>query len=316
MAKATTKPAPTESKDSNTIPEQESVNTTAEEVTTEQTTNTSIAKAESNKLILDRENVAKDYLNISGFEQLPYVNKIEILSNLAKDPKTGLKSPSNAVLLYEKAKELRIGWANAISHMHFIKDKLGIDIHIIKAILSRPGSGVTWEKTEDYIPVFRYTDGDTVFENDLLLPAEAVIVNKLPSKNIIEDNPDKMYVVRIPSNTGTKEKPIWKLIPVDYRTTYVFTRKKKDIDDTWVTSKEIGRFSWLEALAAQLPIDSAGDLNPSSNWQKYRKLMISTRAFTFGAREIASDLLLGAYETSELFDMFGINYDAKDVIKD
>ena len=44
--------------------------------------------------------------------------------------------------------------------------------------------------------------------------------------------------------------------------------------------------------------------------------MIATRAYTFGAREIASDLLMGAYETTELFDMNNIKYDAKDYIKE
>lgn len=255
--------------------------------------------------------------NITNFDDIPYGIKIEILSNLSKDPKTGLKSPHNAVMLYEKSKELKIGWANAITHMHFIKDKLGIDIHIIKSILSRPGTGVTWIKTEDYVPVFRYMDATGVlYENDLMLPSESKIVKSFPKQNDLSFDDSTIYVVRVPTNVGTKDKPVWQNLPSDFRTTYEFTRVKRSIDNSWITVKEIGRFSWLDAMTAQLPIDSSGVLNANSNWQKYRKLMISTRAFTFGAREIASDLLLGAYETSELYDMNGIKYDAKDIIKE
>jgi len=279
---------------------------------------TSIATTPTaSKGIILSEQGSNAIANIKNFEDIPYGIKIEILSNLAKDPKTGLKSPHNAVMIYEKAKELKIGWANAISHMHFIKDKLGIDLHIIKAILSRPGTGVTWIKTEDYIPVYRYIDSSgSVWDNDLALPKDHKIVNSFPKKDDLSYDDITTYVVRIPTNTGTREKPNWQILPSDFRTTYEFTRMKKHIDGTWITVKEIGRFSWLDAMAAQLPIDSAGLLNANSNWQKYRRLMVATRAFTFGSREIASDLTLGAYETSELYDINGIKYDAKEIIKE
>lgn len=280
-------------------------------------TSTEVTTPNSNKGVILSTQGSNTIANITNFDDVPYGIKIEILSNLAKDPKTGLNSAHNAVMIYEKSKELRVGWANAISHMHFVKGKLGIDIHIIKAILSKPETGVTWQKTEDYIPVYRYMDSTgVIWENDLLLPTNHKIVRAFPKKDDIAFDDITAYVMRVPTNVGTKDKPIWQILPSDYRTTYEFTRKKKHIDGSWITVTEIGRFSWVDAIAAKLPMDSAGVFNENSNWQKYRKLMLATRAFTFGAREIASDFLLGAYETSELYDMNGIKYDAKDIIRE
>lgn len=260
-------------------------------------------------------NVPERTARIKSFEDLPYPVKIDILASCAKDPKTGLNSPQNAIMLFEKARELKIGWANAVSHMHFIKDKLGIDLHIIKAILSKPGTGIKWEKVEDYEPKYQYYDGVNLYDNDDMLPKRAVIVTAFPKGKDPSDT--NLYVVPVPTNIAPAGKPaVYKLIPNDFRTTYIFTRKKKDIDGSWMTVTEKGTFSWNEAKEAKLPYNSSGELDSNSNWAKYRKLMIATRAFTFGAREIASDLLLGAYETTELFDMSGVKYDAKDHVKE
>jgi len=84
---------------------------------------------------------------------------------------------------------------------------------------------------------------------------------------------------------------------------------KRNIKGEWITKTIFTSFTWKEALKAGLPLDKAGQINPNSNWSKYTKLMLGIRAFTFGARDIASDLLLGTYETSELYDFNDINYD-------
>jgi len=99
---------------------------------------------------------------------------------------------------------------------------------------------------------------------------------------------------------------------LDIRTTYIFTRKKFDIDGTYITKSITSSFSWNDALKAMLPYDKAGNINPESGWSKYTKTMLDHRAFTFGAREIASDLLMGVMETTELYDTYDINYDITD----
>lgn len=228
--------------------------------------------------------------------------QLQYFTEIAKDSNTGINTPAMAIMLYNKAKELGIGWANAVSHMHLIKGKLGIDIHIVKAIMSRPGSGIRVVKLEDYRPLYKYTDKSlTTTWTDDTLPEDAQVVNKFSDPITA----GKFPVIILPTIIKDSKGAVIgdKIEPYDYRTKYKFIRKKRDIDGSYFTEERISSFSWLEAVQAQLPFDKAGNLNPDSNWAKYRKLMIDTRAYTYGARDIASDLLLGAYETTELYDM-------------
>lgn len=238
---------------------------------------------------------------------LTFNEKLLFFETVAKSANTGIKDAGQAMVVWQKAKELKIGWANAIPHMHIINGKAGIDIHIIKAILSRPGSGVRWDCIEDNEPIYRYLDKNSnVYIGKSSLPQNAVIKNKL-SDPVSEG---MIAVVVIPEQVKNEKGVVeYQVTPYDHRSSYIFTRKKKDIDGRYFTvESRKGVFSWRDALAAGLPINREGILDPNSSWQKYRKLMIDTRAFTFGARDIASDLLMGCYETTELYDMEKVNY--------
>jgi hypothetical protein len=248
---------------------------------------TELTKSESNAI------VPKDFNN-----------QLKFFEEIAKGANTGVKTTGDAMLLYQKAKELGIGWGNAIPHMHIINGKSGIDIHIIKAILTKPKSGVTWIKTEDYVGIYNYVDPNSVIYAESELPPNYIVVNSF--KDEVPEGRHKVAI--LPTNIGTAAAPVWKKLPVDFRTTYIFTRKKKDIDDTWITTTATGTFSWSKAITAGLPIDKQGNLNPDGVWQKYRQLMIDTRAFTLGSRDIASDLLMGNYEKTELLDFNNVNY--------
>ena len=63
------------------------------------------------------------------------------------------------------------------------------------------------------------------------------------------------------------------------------------LGDKVVTTAK-GHFSYSEA-------QSAG-LFDKDTYKKYARVMIANRAFTYGAREIADDVIMGACETSEL----------------
>ena len=54
----------------------------------------------------------------------------------------------------------------------------------------------------------------------------------------------------------------------------------------------ISHYSYSEA-------QNAG-LFDKDTYKKYARMMIGTRAFTFGARDIANDVLMGSMETTEL----------------
>jgi len=226
----------------------------------------------------------------------------EFFTQLIKGSVGGVKTVGDAMLVYQKAKELGIGWGNALPHMHIVDGKPGVDIHILKAILSKPGSGVQWEHTEDNVPVYQYLGEDQAVYQQFELPPNHIVVTSL-SKEV---EAGKFRVAILPTNVepDPKKPPIFKKLPVDYRSTYIFTRKKRDIDGAWITVTAKGSFSWREAINAGLVKDS-----PKAAWNAYRNLMINTRAFTFGAREIADDLLMGNYETTELLDFSGVNYD-------
>jgi hypothetical protein len=223
---------------------------------------------------------------------------------------TGIKNRGTFFILAQRAKELNIGMANAFSHMYSIKDKIGIDIHIIRSIIQRPGSGIKVELIKDYEPVYKYTDGNNIFEYDNL-PPNYIVLPKL------SNNPDtdkyrelgKYPVTFLPTIETINGKKVKKLVPVDYATEYKFTRKKRDIDGSWITETVISRFTWNDALVAQLPLDKMGKINPDSAWYKYRKLMMKIRAYKFGATEIAGDLIMGNSEITEILDTEKINYE-------
>ena len=218
---------------------------------------------------------------------------------------TGVKTKQDALLMCMKAQELGIGMGNAIPHMHVVNGKPGIDIHIIKAILSKPSASISWELVKDYEPIYQVITQDGAIINSNTVPTgltlKLVPFNKLKEATSEDNEIVGAYIVK--NN---------KIIIVDYETIYEFTRKKKDLEGKVTTTSSIGYFSESMMRSAQLNTNSAGLESPDSAWSKYRKLMIATRAFTYGARDIASDLLMGNYETTELFDMMNINYQTEE----
>ncbi len=221
---------------------------------------------------------------------------------------TGVKSKGEALMIFQKARELGIGAGNAISHLHIVNGKSGIDIHIVKAILSRPSAGITWVQDKDFEPVYAaYSDGIIQYTYDTL-PPNYIVLPKLSGNPIVEElkTQGKHPVAVLPTGKGNT------LEVIDRISQYSFERIKRNIKGDWITVKTTSSFRWSDAIKAQLPLDKAGQLNPNSNWQKYSSLMLAIRAFTYGARDIASDLLLGAYETTELYEFSNIDYNIND----
>lgn len=56
------------------------------------------------------------------------------------------------------------------------------------------------------------------------------------------------------------------------------------------------------------------DVLKKDTYKKYPKIMISHRAFVYGAREIANDLIMGCLSTEELKTMQGIDLSNEDII--
>lgn len=65
------------------------------------------------------------------------------------------------------------------------------------------------------------------------------------------------------------------------------------------------RFTYSDAVQA--------DMFEKDTYKKYPRVLISHRAFTLGARDIASDILMGVMETTELKIVNGKDLSPADV---
>lgn len=241
------------------------------------------------------------------------------LNKVMRSKKGGIDNVNDGLAILMRAQDLQLPFSTCIEHIHVINGKTGIDIHIVKALLLKVG--VLWECIKDYAPLYEYTDGFNVYidnsfpeyvircrnskeaaeklandkDSDLVYvyPVKwyqdfngnlykdyqlntkqfAIVANKLQVSEVVKSG--RIPVYRIPNK------------PVDYITEYKFTRVIKGKEIT-----AIGHFSYSEAIQA--------DMFEKDTYKKYPRILIGHRAFTLGARDIASDALMGAMETTEL----------------
>lgn len=259
-------------------------------------------------------------INLFDNEQL--ATATAFLDKIMRSDKGGIKSVNDGLAILMRAKDLNMPFSTAIEHIHVINGKTGVDIHVIKALLSR--AGVTWRCINNYSPLYEYTDGINVYIDgkfpDFVERCKSVkeanekriadekngITNETVyiypvswysdfSGNIYKSynltNKFEVAVNRQHADSIIKSGkiPIYRIAnqPVDYITKYEFTRI---INGNTVTA--IGEFTYSEAQTAKL--------FEKDTYAKYPKILISHRAFTYGARDIASDVIMGCMETTEL----------------
>jgi len=259
-------------------------------------------------------------INLFDNEQLAAATAF--LDKIMRSDKGGIKSVNDGLAILMRAKDLNMPFSTAIEHIHVINGKTGVDIHVIKALLSR--AGVTWRCINNYSPLYEYTDGINVYIDGKLPDfvkrcksvKEANEKRIADEKNGITNETVYIYPVswysdfsgNIYKNYNLTNKfevavnrqhadsiiksgkiPIYRIAnqPVDYITKYEFTRI---INGNTVTA--IGEFTYSEAQTAKL--------FEKDTYAKYPKILISHRAFTYGARDIASDVIMGCMETTEL----------------
>ena len=277
-----------------------------------QTIDTSIAKHPI-------QQVTKGINAINFFDSTQLAAAENFLSKIIRSEKGGLKSVNDGLAVLMRAQDLKLPFSTCIEHIHVINGKTGIDIHIAKALLSK--AGVTWRCTKDYAPQYEYTDGFNVY-NDNLLPSYAIRCNsqkEAESKANEDKESDKIYVYPVKwykdfngnlykdyqlntkqfcvcinrqqaaEITKSGKCPVYRVSaqPIDYVTEYEFERivNGKTVNCT-------SHFSYTDAVQA--------DMFEKDTYKKYPRVLISHRAFTLGARDIASDILFGCMETTEL----------------
>lgn len=260
-----------------------------------------------------------------------------ILRRLMRSDKGGVKSIEDGLAMIMRAQELNVPFSTAVEHIHIINGKTGVDIHIIKSLLSK--AGVTWgEPFMDYAPLYEYTDGiniyvDGSFPDYVVRCKSAKEANALEEANKAKEEPeDKIFIypvrfyqdfngniykeyqlnanfvvinnkAQIAKIVAEKKIPIYRIPnkPVDYVTKY---RLFRTINGKETTS--VGSFSYSEALIA--------GLFEKDTYKKYPKILIGHRAFTYAARDIASDILSGVMETTELKHWANVDIQESDTV--
>ena len=234
-------------------------------------------------------------------------------------PKSGITNVQEGLAVLMRANDLQLPFSSCLEHIHVINGKTGVDIHIIKSLLSR--AGVTWECTRDYTPQYQYTDGNTIYL-ETQIPQYCVkcrtakealeatkddtvgiypvqwftdLSNRIYNEFEVSDKCEKAInrihaqklaaegkfpVIRIPAQ------------PIDYVTEYKFTRYFNLGNGKERVMQVISHFSYTEAQTA--------DLFTKDTYKKYARILIGHRAFTLGARDIAADTLMGVMESGEL----------------
>lgn len=266
------------------------------------------------------ENVNSINLNaVNLFDEKQLVAVENFLTKIIRSDKSGIKSVNDGLAILLRAKDLGLPFSTCIEHIHVINGKTGVDIHILKALLLK--AGVTWKIIKDYTPLYEYTDSINVYEEDKLPEYAIKCKSKKEADEKIakDDSDDHIYVYPVKFyrdvqgniyrdyqldslrfGVAVNKQQIMELskankiavyripaVPIDYVTEYEIYRT---INGKEVTAR--GRFTKLEAQAA--------DLFTKDTYNKYARILISHRAFTYAAREIASDIIMGVMETTEL----------------
>ena len=243
------------------------------------------------------------------------------LKKIIATDKGGVKSVNEGLAILMRAQDLRLPFSTCIEHIHVINGKTGIDIHIAKALLSR--AGIVWEITKDYVPQYKYTDGNSVYD-ETLLPDYCVkcrsqkeaeskttddVIGVYPLRyyrdlkgNIYDEfqiSSKCVKCINMIQATKVAQEGNYPVVrteakPIDFVTEYKFTRYKK-IYGKIVEVHATGHFSYVEAAQA--------DLFTKDTFKKYTRIMIGHRAFFYGAREIAGDILMGCMSDDELSEV-------------
>lgn len=285
----------------------------------------SINKTDSRTMTIkhDDVNTGLRVLNLLDEKQLAQAEVF--LKKIIASDKGGIKSINEGLAVLMRAQDLQLPFSTCIEHIHVINGKTGVDVHIIKSLLSR--AGVTWECTKDYAPQYQYTDGNTIYI-ETQLPQYCVkcrtakeaetkttddVVGVYPVKwyadlkgNVYNEFQvsdkcvvaiNKQHALKL---AGEGKFPIIRIAaqPVDYVTEYKFTRYKM-INGKERVITATSHFSYTDAQTA--------DLFKKDTYKLYARILIGHRAFTLGARDIAADALMGVMETGELKIIEGVD---------
>lgn len=284
-------------------------------------------------MVVKRSEIDTALANINLLNEKDIAQAEYFLKKILTSDKSGLKSVQDGLAIMLRAKDLNLPFSTCIEHIHVINGKTGVDVHIVKALLLR--AGIVWNCTKDYVPQYQYTDGNTIYL-ETQLPDYVVkcrnakeaeektnddVVGVYPLKYYADLKGNKYDEFQI-SNKCVKcinkiqamkvasegQFPVIRIAaqPIDFVTEYELHRFKS-INGKVVEMTSKGHFSYSEAAAA--------DLFTKDTYKKYPRILIGHRAFMYGARDIASDYLMGVMSDDEIMEVIGnTNLDSDDFI--
>ena len=284
-------------------------------------------------MVVKRSETDTALANVNLLDEKGIAQAEFFLKKILTSDKSGLKSVQDGLAIMMRAKDLNLPFSTCIEHVHVINGKTGVDVHIVKALLLR--AGIVWNCTKDYVPQYQYTDGNTIYL-ETQLPDYVVkcrnakeaeektnddVVGVYPLKYYADLKGNKYDEFQI-SNKCVKcinkiqamkvasegQFPVIRIAaqPIDFVTEYELHRFKT-INGKVVEMTSKGHFSYSEAAAA--------DLFAKDTYKKYPRILIGHRAFMYGARDIASDYLMGLMSDDEIMEVIGnTNLDSDDFI--
>lgn len=198
---------------------------------------------------------------------------------IAKSKLSPLKKGEDVVAAMLMGRELGLGVMVSINNIYPIEGKASSGIHIIAGQLLK--AGIAYEVINDYEPVFPI----------------AIVVKD-------DDGKDKKMIVRnAPYSEPLKEGEIRGNKVIDVQTKIRFTRVLKQPNGEFIKMVVDGVFCKSEIVDAWML---------KSNWKNHMKDMMYTRAFIRGAKRVGDDVILGLSETSELADVYNLDYTVKE----
>lgn len=198
-----------------------------------------------------------------------------IATVIMKSGLSPLKNVPDITLAIITGNQYNLPFMTSINNIYPVNGKPAMSTHLHRAlVLDR---GIVPEKIYNYEPIYAFV-----------------------VKKVKEDGTKQ----NIPVGSGTlkdrQEGWIASIEPIDRITKYKFTRLIKRVDGSYREITTESEFKLSDAIQAGLA--------SKDNWKNFPQRMLDARAFSIGAKEIASDILLGIYTISELAEQNNLSY--------
>ena len=142
--------------------------------------------------------VNKDTINaINLFDEKQLIAAENFLTKISRSEKGGIKSVNEGLAILMRAQDLKLPFSSCLEHIHVINGKTGIDIHIIKALLSK--AGCFWRCVKDYQPLYEYTDGINAYTDDKLPDYAIRCKDKKEADELSEKDTEKEHIYLYPT---------------------------------------------------------------------------------------------------------------------